>query len=180
MPRSTRKRQPWYRPRDQLCYKSKDHVVIKFPVGNVYKIANYYLQNDMKMIYIILYHIIILTIWYKRYYIIFLANDMLWYYIKKYMIFPRSAININRIFSRVIHGTTSQSFSDVRVRVRVRGLLWSPKSADSDFENTSDSDSACLFVCLFVCLRIYTVKKSTFHKKIPKFQKKNSILLFPL
>jgi hypothetical protein len=40
------------------------------------------------------------------------------------------------------------------------------KSADSDFENTSDSDSACLFVCL----RIYTVKKSTFHKKIPKFQ----------
>jgi hypothetical protein len=46
------------------------------------------------------------------------------------------------------------------------------KSADSDFENTSDSDSdsACYFVCLFVCLRIYTVKKSTFHKKNPKFQ----------
>jgi hypothetical protein len=43
------------------------------------------------------------------------------------------------------------------------------KSADSDFENTSDSDSACLFVCL----RIYTVKKSTFHKKNPKFQKIN-------
>jgi hypothetical protein len=40
------------------------------------------------------------------------------------------------------------------------------KSVDSGFENTSDSDSACLFFCL----RIYTVKKSTFHKKNPKFQ----------
>jgi hypothetical protein len=43
----------------------------------------------------------------------------------------------------------------------------SPRT-DSDFETTSDSDSdsACLFVYAF----IYTVNKSTFHKKIPKFQ----------
>jgi hypothetical protein len=39
-----------------------------------------------------------------------------------------------------------QSFSDVRVRVR--GLLWSPSPKISDFENPSDSDSACLYVCL--------------------------------
>jgi hypothetical protein len=45
-----------------------------------------------------------------------------------------------------------QSFSDVQVRVRVRKLHFG------------------LGLSLFVCLRIYTVKKSTFHKKIPKFQ----------
>jgi hypothetical protein len=61
-------------------------------MANVYKIANYYLQNDMKMIYdIISYHYFNDMIWYKRYYIIFLANDMIWYYIKKLMIFPMSA-----------------------------------------------------------------------------------------
>jgi hypothetical protein len=37
----------------------------------------------------------------------------------------------------------------------------------SDFENPSDSDSTCLFVYAFIN---YTVKKSTFQKKIPKFQ----------
>jgi hypothetical protein len=36
--------------------------------------------------------------------------------------------------------TITQSFSDVRVRVR--GLLWSPSPKISDFENPSDSDSA--------------------------------------
>jgi hypothetical protein len=42
---------------------------------------------------------------------------------------------------------SQQTFSDVRVRVRVRGLLWSPSPKISDFENPSDSDSACLLVC---------------------------------
>jgi hypothetical protein len=37
--------------------------------------------------------------------------------------------------------SSNQSFSDVRVRVRVRGLLWSPSPKISDFENPiSDSD----------------------------------------
>jgi hypothetical protein len=34
-----------------------------------------------------------------------------------------------------------------------------------------------LGLSVFVCLRIYTVKKSTFHKKIPKFQ---FFLFFPI
>jgi hypothetical protein len=41
---------------------------------------------------------------------------------------------------------TYQSFSDVRVQVRVRGLLWSPSPKFSGFENPSVSDSACLLV----------------------------------
>jgi hypothetical protein len=35
---------------------------------------------------------------------------------------------------------TEQSFSDVRVRVQVRGLQRSPSPKISDFENPSDSD----------------------------------------
>jgi hypothetical protein len=46
--------------------------------------------------------------------------------------------------------TIPQSFSDVRVRVRVRGLLWSPSPKISDLENPSDSDSACLLVYAFI------------------------------
>jgi hypothetical protein len=41
---------------------------------------------------------------------------------------------------------SKQSFSDVRVR----GLLLSPSSKISDFENPSDSDSVCLLVYAFI------------------------------
>jgi hypothetical protein len=57
----------------------------------------------------------------------------------------------------------SQSFSDVRVR----GLLWSPRTRTLKTLRTRTRTQR---VCLFVCLRIYTVKKSTFHKKNPKIQ----------
>jgi hypothetical protein len=53
-------------------------------------------------------------------------------------------------YSRAFRTSESADFSEVRV-----------------FENPSDSDSACLLVYTFI---LHTVKKSTFHKKNPKFQ----------
>jgi hypothetical protein len=67
-----------------------------------------------------------------------------------------------------------QSFSDVRVRVRVRRLLSSPSPKISDFENPSDSESArpgffqqqkIVFFCKISFFKI-------FQKKAPKNSKK--------
>jgi hypothetical protein len=67
--------------------------------------------------------------------------------------------------------TKIQSFSDVRVRRLLSESenfgLWKPVGLGLS--------------SVFVCLRIYTLNKSTFHKKYPKFQFFFlKILLFPL